>query len=61
MSFWLSCAPIAEIRSRLRGPNSIGPQAHCVRGFLSTAAKKHSLKIESRKTETGDRVCQVKK
>jgi hypothetical protein len=27
-----------------------------VRGFLSTAAKKHGLKIESTKTEVGDRV-----
>jgi Protein of unknown function (DUF3489) len=36
-------------------------QAHSVRGFLSTAAKKHSLKIESTKTEAGDRVSQIKK
>ena len=36
-------------------------QAHSVRGFLSTAAKKHSLKIESAKTEAGDRVYQIKK
>ena len=31
-------------------------QAHSVRGFLSTAAKKYKLHIESRKTEAGDRV-----
>ena len=36
-------------------------QAHSVRGFLSTAAKKHGLKIESTKAEGGDRVYQVKK
>ena len=36
-------------------------QAHSVRGFLSTAAKKHSLKIESTKTEAGDRVYKIKK
>jgi hypothetical protein len=36
-------------------------QAHSVRGFLSTAAKKHGLKIESAKTEVGDRVYQIKK
>jgi Protein of unknown function (DUF3489) len=36
-------------------------QAHSVRGFLSTGAKKHGLKIESTKTEAGDRVYQVKK
>ena len=34
---------------------------HSVRGFLSTAAKKHGLKIESTKTEAGDRVYQIKK
>jgi hypothetical protein len=36
-------------------------QAHSVRGFLSTAAKKHDLRIESTKTEAGDRVYQIKK
>ena len=36
-------------------------QAHSVRGFLSTAAKKHGLEIESTKTEAGDRVYQIKK
>jgi hypothetical protein len=35
-------------------------QAHSVRGFLSTAAKKHNLHIESSKTEAGDRVYQTK-
>jgi hypothetical protein len=36
-------------------------QAHSVRGFLSTAAKKNGLKIESTKTEAGDRVYSIKK
>jgi hypothetical protein len=36
-------------------------QAHSVRGFLSTAASKHGLKIESTKAESGDRVYQIKK
>ena len=36
-------------------------QAHSVRGFLSTAAKKHDLKIESTKTEAGHRVYQIKR
>ena len=36
-------------------------QKHSIRGFLSTAAKKHGLKIESTKTESGDRVYQIKK
>jgi hypothetical protein len=35
--------------------------AHSVRGFLSTAAKKHGLKIESSKNDAGDRVYQAKK
>jgi hypothetical protein len=36
-------------------------QAHSVRGFLSTAAKKHGLNIESAKTEAGDRVYSIRK
>ena len=35
-------------------------QKHSIRGFLSTAAKKHGLKIESTKTEAGDRIYQIK-
>lgn len=31
-------------------------QPHSVRGFISTAAKKHGIKIESSKNEAGDRV-----
>ena len=36
-------------------------QKHSIRGFLSTAAKKHGLKIESTKTEAGDGVYQIKR
>jgi hypothetical protein len=36
-------------------------QKHSIRGFLSAAAKKHGLKIESTKSEAGDRVYQIKK
>jgi hypothetical protein len=36
-------------------------QAHSVRGFLSTAAKKRDLKIDSTKTEAGERVYHIKK
>src|SRR5436305_11413725 len=36
-------------------------QAHSVRGFISTATKKHNLKIESTKTESGDRVYKTAK
>ena len=35
-------------------------QAHSVRGFLSTAAKKYKLHIESRQTEAGDRIYRTK-
>jgi hypothetical protein len=35
-------------------------QKHSIRGFLSTAAKKHGLKIESTKTEASDRVYQIR-
>jgi len=36
-------------------------QAHSVRGFLSTAAKKHKLNIESAKNEDGQRVYKIAK
>jgi len=36
-------------------------QAHSVRGFISTAGKKHNVKIESSKNETGDRVYKIAK
>jgi len=48
-------ATLAEIRK------TTGWLAHSVRGFLSTAAKQHSLQIESTKSESGDRVYQIKK
>ena len=36
-------------------------QAHSVRGFISTAGKKHNVKIESSKNESGDRVYRIAK
>jgi hypothetical protein len=36
-------------------------QAHSVRGFLSTAAKKHKLNIESVKNESGERIYKIAK
>ena len=36
-------------------------QAHSVRGFLSAAAKKYGLRIESTKNESGSRTYQTKK
>jgi len=43
-------ATLAEIQK------TTGWQAHSVRGYLSSAATKHNLRIESTKNETGDRV-----
>jgi Protein of unknown function (DUF3489) len=34
-------------------------QAHSVRGFISTAAKKHKFNIESAKNEAGERVYKI--
>ena len=48
-------ATLAELRQ------ATSWQAHSVRGFLSTAAKKHGLQIESSKTEDGDRVYRIQK
>ena len=36
-------------------------QAHSVRGFISTAGKKHKVSIESSKSEAGDRVYKIKR
>ena len=36
-------------------------QAHSVRGFLSTAGKKHGLKIESTRTGAGERTYKIAK
>jgi hypothetical protein len=36
-----------------------GWQAHTVRGFISTAGKKHNVKIESERNEAGDRVYRI--
>lgn len=47
-------ATLAELQK------ATGWLAHSVRGFLSIAAKKHSLPIESTKNEGGDRVYRIK-
>jgi hypothetical protein len=60
-------AKILELIGRPKGASlaeiqkATGWQAHSVRGFLSTAAKKHGIKIESTKTEACDRVYSIKK
>jgi hypothetical protein len=36
-------------------------QAHSVRGFLSTAGKKHGLRVESTKNEAGERTYKIVK
>jgi len=48
-------ATLAEIQT------ATGWQAHSVRGFISTASKKHGVKIVSLKNEAGDRVYQTAK
>jgi Protein of unknown function (DUF3489) len=57
---------ILELIGRAKGATldeimaATGWQAHSVRGFLSTAAKKHQVKIESMKNENGGRVYRMK-
>jgi Protein of unknown function (DUF3489) len=48
-------ASLAEIMK------AVAWQAHSVRGYLSTAAKKQRIKIESAKDESGDRVYRIAK
>jgi hypothetical protein len=36
-------------------------QAHSVRGFISTAGKKHGVKIESVKNDAGERTYKIEK
>jgi len=60
-------AKILEMIARAKGATlaeivkATGWQAHSVRGFISTAGKKHSVKIESSKNEAGDRVYRIAK
>ncbi len=60
-------AKILEMIGRAKGATlaeimqATGWQAHSVRGFLSTAAKKHSIQIESSKNEAGERVYRITK
>jgi hypothetical protein len=46
-------ASLAELRQ------VSGWEAHSVRGFISTAGKKHNVKIASAKNENGDRVYSI--
>lgn len=48
-------ATLAEIMK------AAGWQAHSVRGFISTATKKHGVKIESAKNDAGERTHRVGK
>lgn len=60
-------AKILDMIGRAKGAtlaaimNATSWQAHSVRGFLSTAAKKHDLKIESAKNQAGERVYSTRK
>jgi hypothetical protein len=46
-------ASLSELRQ------ASGWLAHSVRGFISTAGKKHNVKIASSKNESGDRVYNI--
>jgi hypothetical protein len=58
-------AKILELIGRPKGATlaeimkHVAWQAHSVRGYLSTAAKKHRVKIESVKNEAGERTYRV--
>jgi hypothetical protein len=60
-------AKVLDLIGRAKGATlaelmkATGWQAHSVRGFLSTASKKHGLKIESAKNESGERVYTIAK
>jgi hypothetical protein len=60
-------AKILEMIARAKGATlaeimkATGWQAHSVRGFISTASKKHGITIESSKSESGDRVYKIVK
>ena len=60
-------AKIIELLKKLNGATlaelmkATDWQAHSVRGFLSTAGKKHRLKIESTRTGAGDRTYKIAK
>ena len=55
-------AKIIEMIGRAKGATlaeimkATGWQAHSIRGFMSTAGKKHKLQIESARNEAGERV-----
>jgi Protein of unknown function (DUF3489) len=59
-------ATILDLIGRAKGATlaemmaATGWQAHSVRGFLSTAGKKHHVKIESEKKEGGTRVYRIR-
>jgi hypothetical protein len=60
-------ARILEMIARAKGATlaeimtATGWQPHSVRGFISTAGKKHGMKIKSSKNEAGDRIYQTAK
>jgi hypothetical protein len=60
-------ATILELIGRPKGATlpeimkEVAWQAHSVRGYLSTAAKKHRIKVESAKNEAGERTYKIAK
>jgi hypothetical protein len=60
-------AKILELIARAKGATlaeimkTTDWQAHSVRGFISTAAKKHGIEIESAKNDAGERIYRIAK
>jgi hypothetical protein len=60
-------AKILEMIARAKGATlaeimkATDRQAHSVRGFISTAGKKHGMKIESAKNDAGERTYRTSK
>jgi hypothetical protein len=60
-------AKILELIGRPKGATlaeimkAVAWQAHSVRGYLSTTAKKHRIKIESAKNDAGERTYKIAK
>jgi hypothetical protein len=51
--------PSPQVRLLVDSMKVVAWQAHSVRGYLSTAAKKHRIKIESTKTDSGERTYRI--
>ena len=53
--------PSPQVHLLVDSMKATGWQAHSVRGFLSTAARKHHVQIESSKSDAGNRTYRIVK